>query len=267
MKKYIWYSDTHLNSAFPWAKMSMYRAIEKEKADGIFLSGDISNGLLVRYDLEQLAKHIECPIYFVGGNHDYFWTGINKTKDRFRELCLKYSNLHWLTESPLIELDDEVALIGTEGWYDVSLGDPRYIKYTFDWFCTPEFFKLKNMEERFEKFKELASESVNIINKKLNEALDKDYKNIYLITHFPIFAEATTDLHSYFGKYWLGYNINNRLGEAVKEIMSNYKKRNLTVLSGHTHQRQFAQISRNITAFTSQASYWGVPKSDNRFFI
>jgi predicted phosphohydrolase len=265
--KYLWYSDTHLNSTFPWSKYVMYHAIEKERPKGLFLTGDISNGVLLKHDLSQLAQNINCPIYFVLGNHDYFWSGIDKTHKRVRNLCKTYNNLFWLTESPIIELDEDIGLIGTEGWYDLSLGDSKYIKYTFDWFCIPDFRKMSSMDERFNAFKQMATVSSDFIEKQLISAFDKGYKTIYLLTHFPIFAEATFDLDSFFGKWWLSYNINYRLGETVKKIMDKNKKKNLIVLSGHVHERQFAQVSRNIISFTSAASYWNTPKNENRLFI
>lgn len=266
MKKFLWYSDLHLNSAFPWAKLKMCRSINKENPAGLFITGDISNGLFLQYDLGQLAKHISCPIYFTLGNHDGFWTGFERSHKVVRKLCEKYSHLHWLDESPVLELDEDVAVIGERGWYDISLGDPKFIKYTFDWMFTPDFLELGSMEARYEKFKEIATISAQNIEVKLIEALEK-YKTVYLLTHFPIFAEATSDQESLFGKFWLPYNINFRLGETVKKIMKDRKKQNLFVLAGHVHERIVAHISRNITAFTANASYWGVPKNDNRIFI
>jgi len=264
-KKYLWYTDLHLSSAFPWAKMKMYSSINKEEADGLFITGDITSFFL-KYHLEQLAKHILCPIYFITGNHCNFFVGFEKTKKLIHSLCDKYPNLHWLDRDGIVELAEDVAIIGTQGWYDLSLGDSKYVKLTFDWYAIPELRTLKTWNDRFSYCQELSKQSADIIEKNLKTALD-NYRTIYLLTHFPVAAECTNDQESLFGKYWLPYNVNHQLGERIKEIMSHHKKRTLFILQGHTHENSTAHIARNVISFTGKASYWGQPKNCNRIFI
>ena len=49
--KYLWYTDTHLDKLFPWTFFRFIRHIRKENPKGIFLTGDISNGILTCFHL------------------------------------------------------------------------------------------------------------------------------------------------------------------------------------------------------------------------
>ena len=69
--KYLWFTDLHLNRVSPIKKILFINHIIKENPKAIFLTGDISNGMILYYDLYLLARFIKCPIYFILGNHDY----------------------------------------------------------------------------------------------------------------------------------------------------------------------------------------------------
>ena len=252
-KKFLWFTDTHLNLAALGAKFDFYLKIEKEKPDGVFLTGDISNGSNTINDLKYLARNVEVPIYFVLGNHDYFYNSIDGMNDKIRLLCKEYPNLIWMTESNPIALNNEVSIIGTEGWYDAMVGDPKYIKYTFDWFMISNIRKLPSMKDRIEAFRKLADVSCNIIEKQLNKALDDGYKTIYMLTHFPPWVEATRDVGTIMEKFWLPYNTNLRLGKLIESIMKDRNKINLFILCGHSHCPLSIRVTRNINCQVGKA--------------
>ena len=256
--KYLWYTDLHMDKVFPWTLLNFMRHIKKENPKGVFLTGDISNGKLLITHLKLLAQHIKCPIYFVLGNHDYHGTSIERQHNNVVELCKQFQNLIWLTNSDLIHLNNEVALIGTEGWYDAQLGNPKWLKYTLDWLLTEEFRKLPSMKGRVELFQELANKSCSFISNALNKALESDAKTIYILTHFPPWKEATRDEGTFLEKYYLPYNVNLRLGSAIEKIMETHKKRNVIVLCGHTHTPEYIRVSRNINCQVGQAKLWSI---------
>jgi 3',5'-cyclic-AMP phosphodiesterase len=265
--KFLWYTDTHLDKVVPWTKISFITRIRKEKPKGIFLTGDISNGLMTCLDLGTLAKYIKCPIYFVLGNHDYHLSSIEKMHNQIRNLCKKHPNLIWMTESDVIPLSEEVALIGTEGWYDAGIGKSEYLKFTPDWFLIEDFRKMSSMEQRVEAFRSLADKSCDFISDKLEKCLDQGYKNIYILTHFPPWKEATRDVGTFLEKFWLPYNVNLRLGQTIEKVMAPHKKRNVTVLAGHTHTDCWIHVSRNIECKVNEAKYYGVLRNEEHIFI
>lgn len=265
--KYLWFTDTHLDKVTPWTLSRFIFHIVKENPTGIFLTGDISNGTLTIKHLQLLATCIKCPIYFVLGNHDYHLSSIEKMHDKIRELCKKYPNLIWMTEAGIVHVNEEVAIIGTEGWYDAENGNPKYLRLTFDWFMTEDFRKLPSMEARIQYWRELADKSAHDISDKLEKALEQGYKNIYVLTHFPPWKEATRDVGTVMEKFWLPYNANLALGKAIEKTMESHKKKHVTVLAGHTHTDCWIHVTRNIECKVSKAKYYGFLRNEEHIYI
>src|SRR5579885_2817844 len=192
--KYLWFTDTHLDKVAPWNLMRFFLHVRKENPKGIFLTGDISNGILTPSHLRLMATFIECPIYFVLGNHDYHFSSIAEMHRKIRELCKEFPNLIWMKDAGVVHINDEVCLIGSEGWYDAVNGKPEFLKFTFDWFLTKDFRDLPNMDARIKMWQKMADESAHELVDKLEKAMEQKYKNIYLLTHFPPWKEATRDL-------------------------------------------------------------------------
>lgn len=256
--KYLWYTDTHFNRVAPWNLVRFFKYINDQNPRGVFLTGDISSGLMTNLHLKMLATMIDCPIYFVLGNHDYYFHSIEEQHQKIRETCQQFPNLIWLTESEVIDLDHEVALIGAEGWYDAQMGNPEWLKITLDWIMTKDFRKLPTMEARVEKFRELATQTTNLLEEKLERALEQNYKTVYIMTHFPPWKEATRYEGSLLQEYHLPYNVNLRLGEMIERVMGPRKKRNVTVLAGHTHHPEYIRVSRNINCQVGQSVLFNV---------
>lgn len=245
--KFLWFTDTHLDKVSFWKKLSFLKTLDRERPTGIILTGDISNGRQTISDLEMIANTVSCPIYFVLGNHDYYWSSIEKTHDKIRNMCAKHSNLIWMSEAGVVHINEEVAFIGTEGWYNAEEGKPEYLQFTFDWFMIDNFRKLINMEARIDAWRKIADDSATQITSLLEEAIKKDYKSIYILTHVPCWREATRDVGTFMEKLWLPYNTNLSLGRAIEKVMEKHKKKNVTVICGHTHTPEFIRVSRNIS--------------------
>lgn len=261
LEKYIWITDPHINNMFPWQKYSFINKIQnEEKPKGVLISGDVSGGPLLSYDLKLLAK-TNIPIYFVLGNHAFWWSSFDKTHKRVRKLTSKYPNLIWLEDKEIVPLDDEICLIGAEDWYSADVGDSKWLKYTFDWFMIKDFRQMNSMEERINAFREIADRGVKNIEHKLKKALELDYKTIYILLHYPPFIEATRDEFSTFGKFWLPYNSNIRMGKAIVNIMKDYKNKHVHILAGHSHEPIFIRASRSVDCQIGEGRYLGIPHS------
>lgn len=267
MKRFVWFSDTHLNlSVLPFLKRRFVTRLNTAAADGLFLTGDISSGPWLESDLRFLAKHFDGPIYFVLGNHDYHRRYIASVHADLRRLTLEHKNLFWLTDKECMTLSGDVAIVGTEGWYDASLGDPELLKYTTDWFLTFDFLDLNDINERIERWKEMARASVI----KIVSALEKAFcghKTVYLLTHFPPWREATRADGTRLEKLWLPYNTNVVLGDALKEFMKSKLDKRLIVLAGHTHTPCCIRVADNIECNVARASYWGSVNAEETIVI
>lgn len=265
--KYLWYTDTHLDKVTPWRKYSFLKYLEKENPVGIILTGDISNGRKTEEDLSRIADAVSCPIYFVLGNHDYHHSSIAKTHDKIRKLCLKYPNLIWMTEAGVVPINEEVAFIGTEGWYDAEEGRPEYLQLTFDWYLVDDFRQLPDMKARIKAWRLLADASATQMSDALEKAIERKYKTIYVLTHVPPWKEATRDVGTLLEKFWLPYNTNLRLGRALEKVMEHHKKKNITVLCGHTHTDCWIHVARNIECKVNKAKYYDSVRNEEHIFI
>lgn len=265
--KYLWFTDMHLDKVLPWTLFRFILHVIHENPKGIFLTGDISNGRLIHWHLKILAKFIKCPIYFVLGNHDYHFSSIEKVHAKVRQACKQYPNLIWMTDAGIIRLSDDVALIGTEGWYDADNGKPKYLKFTFDWFMTEDFSKLPDMPARMVAWQKLAEQSAVHLSGKLNQALQGSCSNIIVLTHFPPWKEATHDMGSFWEPFWLPYNVNLCMGKAIVATMGDYENKSVTVLAGHTHSDSWIHVSRNVECKVIADKYYGFLRNEEVIYI
>lgn len=259
--KYLWLTDPHVK---PWNRHKLLNNILDVSPHAVFATGDLTYGPNLLSTLDYFGDRIGRPFYFVLGNHDYHGSSIDEVHKEVRKLCCKHKNLIWMTEAGIIPINDEVAVIGAEGWYDVRLGNPQFIKYTFDWMLTSDFKDLPNWDARMEKFKELSDASATHLSKQLEKAAE-DYNTIYLLTHFPPWKEANRDVGTIMEKFWLPYNVNTALGVKLEKVMLDRKKRKLMVLCGHTHTPVNIHVSRNIECRVGRAGYFQLTDNETLF--
>lgn len=256
---YLWLTDTHL---MPWARYKMLNTILDAKPKGVFLTGDISNSSQTLIgDLDFLGQRIGRPLYFTLGNHDIHFSSFEKTHSKVRELCLRHKNLHWMDEAGIIPLNEEVCVIGHGSWYDARIGNPEYIKYTFDWRLIDEFKQLSSIKDVIEKCRALADESADILCGRLEQALET-YKVVYALLHIPPFREAHRAKGFISEKFYEPYNINFGLGQRLEKVMEKHKKRYLHCLAGHCHMPVSIQVSRSIECRVGKGSYHKISEEE-----
>lgn len=266
-KKYLCYSDTHFNFTFPWTQYDFVSRILEENPAGLFLPGDISCGITIGNILKFLAKKLEnIPIYFVIGNHDYYSTSFEQTHNTLFRLQEKYKNLHWLTSKDEIKLNEETALIGEDGWYDVRLGNPVYLNYNLDWIMISDFRKCSNFDEKVALSRKLADQSTANLKQKLEKALIT-YKTVYVITHVPPWEETARGRGMRFGEFWLPYNVNYEMGQMIEDVMRKYPDKNVITIGGHVHNPAIVHIAHNVECFIQEGKYIGYPREHNIYYI
>jgi predicted phosphohydrolase len=256
MKKYVWLSDTHLNmSILPFLKRRFINKVNSVESDGLIMTGDISNGMMLESDLKYLATHYDGPIYFVLGNHDYYWRHRESVESDVRRLCRRFPNLLWLSDEDPIQLDHGVSLVGDEGWFDVTAGRPELTKWCIDRLINLDYLQMANYGQQAAAWKQRAKESTSRLCRKIRSALE-DSDVVYVATHFPPWGAATMSDWKLMEDYWLSYNTNVCLGEELESLMKDEQGR-IVVLSGHTHMACEVSVSKNITCKVAAASYWG----------
>lgn len=227
-----YFSDLHLDVKGD----SIYKKIESfmktNNLQKAFVTGDISNGIQITYHLKQLSKVIP-EVYFILGNHCYYFSSIFRVEDEISNLTPVYSNLHWLTALPPIELSADTALIGSEGWNCSKAGIERF---SLESLIVKEFRDMSF--EEFQLFKN------TILEYKFKQA-SRRYKNVICLTHFPPVWNTNKFLDFYFKRY----NVNSGL----KHILDQ-QDLNIKVYSGHTHDN-YSYFGKKWQCHTINPSY------------
>lgn len=229
--------------------------ITSMNADGLIITGDVSNGLWLESDLRYLAEHHPKPIYFVLGNHDYYWRYMGSVQNDVARLCKEYSNLVWLTNNDPQALAPGVSLVGHEGWFDANCGDRDMTWWAFDRLLNFDFWRIGDHVDQIYQWRQMAIASADSIEKKIEKALENS-QLVYVATHFPPWKEASRAEGKLLEKLWYAYNTNVELGVRLEKIAEKTSSQ-IIVLAGHTHMACNLSVTKNLTCRVAPSSYWG----------
>jgi predicted phosphohydrolase len=236
-----------------------FHQIAQQPCDGILIGGDIAeSGDVVCY-LQQLAKRISVPIYFVLGNHDFYGSSIGVTGQHVVRACRETPQLHYLTDLSAISLSrsselGRVYLVGEDGWGDASEGDYHGSYVRLNDFQRILDFSQHDQSQWRSKLQQLGRSCADRLWAKLCE-IPADATHVLVLTHVPPFREAcwyegrTTDDH------WAPFFVCGQVGQAIRQISQSRPDCQFTVLCGHTHHAGMARLEPNLTIHTGSATY------------
>ena len=260
----VWLTDIHLNFLTAEGVTLFLNQVAAAQPDAILLSGDISEALDVDRYLEQMARVLNRPIYFVLGNHDFYYGSIRGTRSVVDLTCKGHPNLTYLTTcASAIELSPGVGLVGHDGWADARYGDYARSLVMMNDYRLIEELAPYNKQERLPQLQALADEAAGHIRKLLPAALDK-YEHVFLVTHIPPLREACWHQGGLSDNEWLPHFASQAMGDALLEIMRDYPHQRLTVLCGHTHSSGTCEPLPNVKILTGEARY-GEPQVQRVF--
>lgn len=264
-KKILWTTDIHLNFLKNKELEFFIKEIQNKTPDILLIGGDTGEAQSVCSYLQKLEQAIECPIYFVLGNHDYYHGSLSKVNKSVCHLSDSSKKLFFLDTIPFVELTKEVALIGQGGWADGKFGDYKSSEVVLnDYVLIDEFIGL-NKNQRLKKLNELGNEAASKIKKKLIFVFKK-YKKVLCLTHVPPFRESCWHEGKISDDNYLPHFSCKAAGEAIKKIMQSRPNCNLEVLCGHTHSPGSTQILDNLNVITGKASY-GKPEIQKIIYL
>lgn len=252
--KIIWCTDIHLNFVNSSNLNSFCRKITSLKPDVVLIAGDIAESDDIVEMLVGLEREIQCPIYFVLGNHDYYESSIKDVRNRVIATSNESSFLQYLTNTDIVKLTSDTCLIGHDSWSDGRYGDYSNSDVMLNDYVLIEEFRGLDKQSRFKKLNELGDEAAVFFREKLSEAL-LNYQHILILTHVPPFPEACWHEGHLSDDYFLPHFSCKAVGDVLIELMSQYADKNMTVLCGHTHSAGIAQILPNLTVRTGKAVY------------
>lgn len=274
--KIAWATDIHLNFIDD-NQLEIFNKVLSQY-DAVFLTGDLSEFPYLKYHLEKMAEEINKPIYFVLGNHDYYYGSVKEMKKEMKSF--KNKNLFYLANKDFIKLNKNTAIVGHDCWYDGKFGDYWNSRLAMsDFLLIEEFYKkiniwqlnngyfrecpkekdkvivTKGKTEILEKMEELSSKGNEHIISSLKKAYNKGFRKIIALTHVPPFLQNSLYNNKPSNDTWAPFFTNKNLGDNLLEFASNYKDCEVIVLCGHSHHRAIYQPLNNLIVKTGDAEY------------
>jgi Icc-related predicted phosphoesterase len=254
MKRVAWLTDIHLNFLRPEETRAFLDKVASAEPDAALIGGDIAEAPELARQLETIAATLICPVYFVLGNHDFYFGSIRQVREDVTRICRRAKHLTWLTAAGIVELTPTVALCGHDGWADARLGDyERSLVMMNDYRLIEELAGV-GKAERWPLLKALGDAAADHARRVLPEALDR-YPQAVFLTHVPPLREACWYQGQISNDEWLPHFTCLALGQALVEIMRERPDRKLTVLCGHTHSPGETWPLANLRILTGAAEY------------
>lgn len=249
-----WITDPHLNHADLKAWEHFVASLRQESVDAMLITGDISEGPDVAFQLDRLASAFIGPIYFVLGNHDFYQSSVQAARRMAVDLCRKRANLTYLTDSFSVKMAPQVAIVGEDGWGDATVGDFERSPVVLADFQFIADFQPLMPDERKRKLQRFGQEAADRLQPKLVAAF-KQAKVVAVATHVPPFREAcwyrgrTTD------DLWAPFFVCGQIGKVLEDSAAAFPNHEIVVFCGHTHHRGVARLRDNLTVVTGDAMY------------
>ncbi|MEZ5425600.1 MAG: metallophosphoesterase [Pyrinomonadaceae bacterium] len=255
MKYFAWTTDTHLNLLTERDYGEYFEYLAELNPEALLITGDIAEGEFLDKSLFDFKNKLNFPVYFVLGNHDFYFTGFEEREKKLRQIVKNSENLFWLTEAGIIPLNEKTALVGVEGW-----GDGRHGTLNLSEGASRDVLRIQDYRglsrEEFGFFlHKMGDKYASILRSVLPEALKK-YPKVILATHVPPFVEVCfgRDLRIC-GEYKLPFYTCKAIGDFLLETAEENPNCQITVLCGHTHEKAEAQIRENLLVRVKESGY------------
>ncbi|MBZ0282206.1 MAG: metallophosphoesterase [Anaerolineae bacterium] len=263
MKCAVWLTDIHLNFLSPVKMEQFYRLVRGTGADSILISGDIGEAPRLVWYLQQLENRLQCPVYFVLGNHDYYHGSFDDVHKAVKQHLNESSYLHWMTTGEIVELAPDVGLIGHDTWADGRCGDFMTSPVMMNDYLIIQDLVGLSKSTLLQKLNTLGDAAAAYFRQILPKVLAQ-YRHIYCMIHVPPFQNSCWHEGQISDDNFLPHFVCQAVGEVLVEIMQKHPNHQLTVLCGHTHSSGEAQILPNLRVLTGGAEY-GKPQIQQLF--
>jgi len=265
--KIAWATDLHLNFVDEEVAAALCDRIAATESDRVLIGGDTAEAHDVSVWLTFLADHLEPPIAFVLGNHDYYGGALASVRTEMR--TLSSDTLTWLPAAGVVELAPALGLVGHGGWGDAGYGDFAGSDIIMSDYVVIDDLRhvgqpTQEMADHLggwtnkgalkTKLVELGRDAARTLRPHLREALER-YPEVLVLTHVPPFAEACWHKGRISDPDWLPSFACKAVGDLLRELVPSFPDRRVTVLTGHTHGSGEARILPNLRVLTQGAEY------------
>jgi 3',5'-cyclic-AMP phosphodiesterase len=254
MKRAVWLTDIHLNFLTAAEIEAFIGSVAHSAPDLLLIGGDVGEAPDVIGHLDRIADRVSCPVYFVLGNHDYYFGSVAAVRAAADELCRERKNLVFLTSAGAVDLTTDTGLVGHDGWADARLGDyERSLVMMNDYRLIREFAGVSK-RDRWPMLRAMGDAAAEYVRRHLPDALER-HEHVILLTHVPPLREACWYQGQISNDEWLPHFTCLAVGQALIAVMREYPQRRLTVLCGHTHSPGECRPLENVLVITGGAEY------------
>lgn len=259
--KLIWCSDIHLNFLNREGRERFYQELKDAEGNNILITGDIAECPSIALILANMAEYTGKKIYFVAGNHDYYFGSIKKGRARFK----RFDFAHYLPKSYFVKLDKHTALVGQDGWGDGRNGDFENAQIGFGGFNMADWAYIKELEEAFLKGSDellvalqmVADKDAERVAKSVLRALkDKNVRRVIIASHVPPLAEACLYSGRKSTPTGLCFFSSKIFEMVILPIVEKNPEVDFLWLSGHTHSKVTVNKRPNFTVKVAQSEYY-----------
>jgi predicted phosphohydrolase len=266
MAEFLWTTDPHFDHLrHPDATREFGRALRREHPDaaGLIVTGDIAESRSISPILRDLSVGFDLPVYFVLGNHDFYMGSFERVRRAVAGTAQRHDNLHWLRNAS-VRLNEQLAIAGTDGWYDARNGDRQTDLQLTDFSCIAELFAAQDesRETLLQVCAQRADEEAALLRTQLDQLLDADDScptHIIVATHVPPFQQAAWHDGKPSDARWAPFFSSKVMGEMLSEHATRHPKTHYSVLCGHTHGAGSYRALGNLVVHTGAARY-GAPE-------
>jgi len=260
-KNYGWCSDIHLDKLRRPEQFALFfdKINDPKYNDGIFITGDIALGNMIVEFLHAFEKAAaNKKIWFVLGNHDYYNTSFKAMSNKLKKFDGQNSNCCYLTnKKQSVQLNDFTCLVGVDGWYDGKYAPFENSKLLMkdDIDLIKEFKSLSTMNDFYSSCKQYSVEFAKKLELQLQDAIEKNYKTVIVLTHVPPFKENSVYDGKQSDKDWLPFFSSKEIGDVLLKFAKNNPFVNFRVFCGHSHGTAYYSPIMNLECKTSYAKY------------
>lgn len=257
--KFAWLTDVHLNFLEQQQRQEFYNEIKILDVDGVFITGDIAEAPSIVEILTELIIAVEKNVYFVLGNHDYYFGDIETVKTKIKIAASKNSKFNWMPGSEPVRLFGDIFLLGQDGWADgrygdyinsrVVINDSRLIRDLFEQ-------RILGRMQLLAKMQELADHDAYVLAEHLQLAINNNPRKIIILTHVPPYKESCMHEGEVSNDDWLPFFTSNAIGDTLTKFAAEYKNIEFLVLCGHTHSEAYYRHSSNLTVRAGFSEYY-----------
>ena len=256
MLRAVWLTDIHLEFLNREQIQAFVQQVAAEQPNVVLLTGDIGTARNARNLLIFMAQQLKVPICFVLGNHDYYHGDLDIVRDTMRKLTQESLGPVWMPEIGIVQLTNEVGLVGHGAWADGRYGDYHTSDIMLNDYVLIGHLSRISPSERLKRLNQLGDEAAVYLRNLLQKAVQQ-YRQIYVLTHAPPFL----DVYRHKGRLtkpdnpYLPHFACKVVGDMLLDVAEQHPDNEFTVLCGHTHGEAYARITDNLVAYCGGAEY------------